>query len=169
MNKFDAKNTNIAGTSLSDRQQGEVKYYGQGGDIPYVYDNMQFLRGDGALGWCSNVSDMLKFAASVDSSASRADILSGSTLKTMATTYPASIGFGFHFGCGWVIESGEWIWWGSLPGTFAMLYRNKNGVIVAALANSRAVDPVSSLNDFIGVINYIAFDNTILWQDIDQF
>ncbi|MBS1496385.1 MAG: beta-lactamase family protein [Bacteroidetes bacterium] len=169
LSKVNATHTTIAGTSLADRQLGEVKYYGQGTDIPYVYDYIQFLRADGAMGWCSNVSDLLKFATSVDSSSTRPDILNGNTLQIMTTTYPASNGLGFTFGCGWVVESGEWFWWGSLPGTFAILYRNKNGICISALANSRAVNSVNSLFDFIGIINYISTDNTIQWQNVDQF
>ena len=88
----------------------------------------------------------------------------------MVTTTPASLWQGFQFGCGWVIENNEWFWWGSLPGTFAILYRNGNGICIAAMANSRRQpDPNNGLYSFIPIINQIAFDATIPWQDIDQF
>jgi CubicO group peptidase (beta-lactamase class C family) len=168
LTKVGATNTSIAGNLLTDRKPGEVKYYGQGGDAPFVYD-MNLPRGDGAMGWVSTATDLLRFATAVDSSSTRPDILNGATLQLMATPTAKSIGFGWHFGCGWVVEDGEWFWWGSLPGTFGFLYRNVNGICIAALANSRLQpNPNNGLNSFFDVSNYIAFE-TIPWQDIDQF
>jgi len=167
--KTGAKNSFLAGSKLSDKLGKEVVYYGQGADAPAVY-TMNLSRGDGAMGWLSTPTDLLRFATAVDSSNTRPDILSLSTIKTMTTTTAVSTGFGFHFGCGWVIEGNEWFWWGSLPGTFAVLYRNGNGICVAATANSRLQpNPENSLYSFFGVTNYIAFQNDIPWQDIDQF
>lgn len=169
--KVGATQSSIAGSKLADRKNKEVKYYGQGGDANFVYDYMSFGRADGAYGWMSTPADLLRFANAVDSSSARPDILNPQTIKTMVTVTPNSTGFGgMQFGCGWVIENGEWYWWGSLPGTFAMLYRNANGICVAATANSRRQPtPENGLYSFVSVINFIAFDNTIPWQDIDQF
>lgn len=165
-----ATQTAMAGISLAERKTNEVKYYGQAGDATWTYDKMNLPRGDGAMGWMGTSEDLLRFVNAVDSSATRPDILNGTTLKTMVTTTAASSGLGFNFGCGWVVENGEWFWWGSLPGTFGILYRNANGICIAALANSRIQpNPNNGLYSFINVINYIAFDQTIPWQDIDQF
>jgi len=165
-----ATNTEIAGNLLADRKSNEVKYYGQATDASYVYGGMNLPRSDGAMGWMGTATDLLRFVNAVDSSATRPDILNGTTLQTMVTTTAASNGLGFAFGCGWVVESGEWFWWGSLPGTFGILYRNANGICIAALANSRIQpNPNNGLYSFVSVINYIAFDQTIPWQDIDQF
>ncbi|HMR91243.1 MAG TPA: serine hydrolase domain-containing protein [Chitinophagaceae bacterium] len=170
LSKVGATNTSIAGTSLTGRQVKEAKYYGQGGETSFVYDNMNFERAEGAFGWISTAPDLLRFTTAVDSSSTRPDILSLQTIKEMVTTTPASLWQGFHFGCGWVIENNEWFWWGSLPGTFAILYRNGNGICIAAMANSRRQpDPNNGLYSFIPIINQIAFDATIPWQDIDQF
>ncbi|MEO6894527.1 MAG: serine hydrolase domain-containing protein [Ginsengibacter sp.] len=167
--KTGATHSSIAGSKLSDKLPIEVVYYGQGNEGQYVY-NTNLARGDGAMGWLSTPSDLLRFATAVDGSSTRPDILSAATIKTMTTTSSASIGFGFHFGCGWVVEGDEWFWWGSLPGTFAMLYRNENGICIAATANSRVQPtPENALNSFIGVINFLASTNDIPWQDIDQF
>jgi CubicO group peptidase (beta-lactamase class C family) len=165
-----ASQTAIAGISLAERKTNEVKYYGQGGDATWTYDKMNLPRGDAAMGWMGTSEDLLRFVNAVDSSAARPDILNGTTLKTMVTTTAGSSGLGFNFGCGWVVENGEWFWWGSLPGTFGILYRNANGICISALANSRLQpNPNNGLYSFINVINYIAFDQTIPWQDIDQF
>ena len=167
--KTGATHSSIAGSKQTDKLPSEVTYYGQGNDAPSVY-TMNLSRADGAMGWLSTPTDLLRFATAVDGSNTRPDILSASTIKTMTTTTSASIGFGFHFGCGWVVEGDEWFWWGSLPGTFAMLYRNGNGICIAATANSRVQPaPETGLNSFINVINFIAFQNDIPWQDIDQF
>ena len=166
-----ATQTTMSGNSLADRKPNEVKYYGQAGDATWPYDKMNMPRADGAMGWMGTATDLLRFATAVDSSATRPDILNGATLKIMASNSPNSSGFGFNFGCGWVIESGEWFWWGSLPGSFGILYRNANGICVAALANSRMQpNPTNSLNSFINnVLNYAALDASIPWQNIDQF
>lgn len=169
--KVGAKQTVIANTSLGMRGTKEAKYYSQGGDAGFVYDHMNFTRAAGAYGWKSTPTDMLRFVLAVDSSNTRPDILNRQTIKTMVTTTPASVGWGMQFGCGWVIENGEWFWWGSLPGTFAILYRNENGICIAAAANSRRMPtPENGLNSFIAnIINFAAFDQAIPWQDIDQF
>jgi D-alanyl-D-alanine carboxypeptidase len=165
-----ASQTVVAGISLAERKTNEVKYYGQAGDATWTYDKMNLPRGDGAMGWMGTSEDLLRFVNGVDSSSTRPDILNGPSLKTMVTPTANSSGLGFNFGCGWVVENGEWFWWGSLPGTFGILYRNANGICIAALANSRLQpNPNNGLYSFINVINYIAFDQTIPWQDIDQF
>ena len=169
--KVGARQSAVAATSLSGRTAKEVKYYGQAGDANFVYDYIGFNRAAGAMGWKSTPTDLLLFANAVDSSDTRPDLLTLPTIKTMVTTTPASTGFGgMQFGCGWVVENSEWFWWGSLPGTFAILYRNKNGICIAATSNSRRQPtPENSLYSFISVINYAAFDTSIPWQDIDQF
>jgi len=170
LDQVGAEKTTIAGALLADRQADEVKYYGQGGDTNYVYDYTQFTRGNGAMGWLSTPTDLLRFANAVDGLPTRPDLLDANAIATMTSTTPASIGWGWHFGCGWVVEGDEWFWWGSLPGTFAILYRNANGSCIAATANGRRQPtPENGLNSFIGIVNYIALDEGIPWQDIDQF
>ncbi|SEK17795.1 serine hydrolase domain-containing protein [Parapedobacter koreensis] len=170
LNEVGATQTAIASTSLAGRLEQEVKYYGQGGDVNFVYDYTQFARAAGAFGWLSTPTDLLRFATAVDGAGTRPDILTQATIETMTTVTPASKGFGFDFGCGWVVQGDEWFWWGSLPGTFAILYRNGNGICIAAAANGRRQPtPENGLYGFINIINYIAFEETIPWQDIDQF
>lgn len=166
--KVGATHTFIAGSTLADRRPQEAVYYGQKGDIPYVY-NMKLARGDGAMGWLSTPTDLLRFSNAVDGLPGRPDILTSSTISIMVTTTPASKGFGWTFGCGWVVLDNEWFWWGTLPGTFAVLYRNDNGISIAATANSRRQpESYKALNSFIPIINYIASEE-IPWQHIDQF
>ncbi|MBX2925469.1 MAG: beta-lactamase family protein [Chitinophagaceae bacterium] len=170
LDKVGASQTEIAGPLLTDRKSKEVKYYGQGGDKDLVYDFTRFNRAAGALGWLSTPTDMLLFANGADGSPSRPDIINAATINIMTTSTPASNGFGFSFGSGWAMEGDEWFWWGSLPGTFAVLYRNGNGICIAAAANGRKQpNPENGLYSFINIINFLATDNSIPWQDIDQF
>jgi CubicO group peptidase (beta-lactamase class C family) len=166
LNPIGATNSLLAGNNLSLKRTNEVTYYGQGGDVPFVYALYNYTRSEGAFGWVSTPTDVLRFANAVDSSATRPDILNGSTLASMATGSAANA----YYGCGWGIEGPEWYWFGSLPGTASFIYRNKNGINIAFAANSRLQpSPNNALNALLPLINYIASDNTIPWQDIDQF
>ncbi len=168
-NKVGAKQSVIAGSRQADKLPKEVDYFGQSGDAPYVY-GMNIPRAAGAMGWLSTPNDLLRFATAVDSSATRPDLLSPETIKLMAGSTAASKGFGWNFGCGWVVEGPEWFWWGSLPGTFAILYRNANGICLAATANSRLQpNPETALSRFFNISNFIAEDKGIPWQELDQF
>lgn len=169
LTKVGAAHTFIAADKQSDKLEQEVIYYGQGGDVPVVYQ-MNLSRADGAMGWMSTPTDLLRFVTAVDSSSTRPDILSLATIKTMVTTTASSAGLGFNFGCGWAVEGEEWYWWGSLPGTFAILYRHRNGICIAAAANSRLQpNPGNGLSSFARVVNFIAYEGDISWQEIDQF
>lgn len=167
-NKVGAKNSYPAGNVLAQKQQNEVVYYGQAGEGPYVY-TMNLKRMLGAAGWASTSTDLLRFATAVDSSTTRPDIIRPATVKVMTTTTAASSTSGWHFGCGWVVDGSEWFWYGSLPGTFAILYRNSNGICLAAIANSRFMPDTKSTNGMIGIINDLANNKNIAWQNIDQF
>jgi D-alanyl-D-alanine carboxypeptidase len=166
LNPLGATNTVIAGNNLSSKKANEVVYKGQGGDIPFVYSLYNYTRADGAFGWVSTPTDILRFATAVDSSNTKPDILSGTTLKTMATTTTANP----YYGCGWAIEGPEWYWFGSLPGTASLIYRNSNGICVSFVANSRLQpNPNNALNGIAGIINEVIGNSAIAWQDIDQF
>jgi D-alanyl-D-alanine carboxypeptidase len=161
-----AANTALAGNNFASKKSGEVTYYGQGGDIPFVYALYNYNRGDGAFGWVSTPSDMLRFATAVDSSTTRPDILNSTSLGIMRTGSAANP----NYGCGWAIDGPEWYWFGSLPGTASLIYRNSNGFCIAFAANSRLQpNPNNALNAIGGIVNSIITDNTIPWQDIDQF
>lgn len=161
-----ALNTSIAGNNFASKKPGEVTYYGQGGDAPFVYTLYNYNRADGAFGWVSTPSDMLRFATAVDSSTTRPDILNSTSLGLMRTGSTANP----NYGCGWGIDGAEWYWFGSIPGTASLIYRNSNGICVAITANSRLQpNPNNALNAMGAFVTTIVNDNTIAWQDIDQF
>jgi D-alanyl-D-alanine carboxypeptidase len=161
-----ALNTSLAGNNFASKKPNEVTYYGQAVDIPFVYSLYNYNRGDGAFGWISTPTDMLRFATAVDSSTTRPDILNSTSLGLMRTGSTANP----NYGCGWGIEGPEWYWFGSLPGTASLIYRNSNGICIAFVANSRLQpNPNNALNGIASFVNSIITDNTIPWQDIDQF
>lgn len=165
-NGLGATTLSLAGNNLASKKSNESTYYGQGGDLPFVYSLYNYARSEGAFGWIGTPTDVLRLAVAADSSSTKPDILNGTSLALMTTTSTANP----YYGCGWGIEGPEWYWFGSLPGTASLIYRHKNGTCIAFAANSRLQpNPNNALNALIPIINFITTDNTIPWQDIDQF
>jgi D-alanyl-D-alanine carboxypeptidase len=161
-----ATNTLLAGNNIAAKKPNEVTYYAQGGDAPFVYTLYNYNRADGAFGWLSTPTDMLRFATAVDSATTRPDILNSTSLGLMRTGSTANP----NYGCGWGIDGPEWYWFGSLPGTASLIYRNSNGICVAVVANSRLQpSPNNALNAMGAFVTSIVNDGTIAWQSIDQF
>lgn len=160
-----ATKTELCGNNLAQRKPKEVRYYGQGADIPAVYGIVNYTRADGAFGLISTPTDILRFVTAVDSFSTRRDILDANYIKIMRTGSTPNPGYA----CGWGIEGGEWYWFGSLCGTASFIYRNKEGYCVAIVSNSRLYpNPNNALNALVPIVNSIVTD-TITWQDIDQF
>lgn len=166
-----AANTEMAGWTLADRKNKEVVYYAQGGEIPAMY-NEPVPRNDAAMGWITTPTDILRVISAADSSITRPDILSSSTLTAMRTPSAANQ----YYACGMYVENdpvaGGSIWYhfGSLPGTQAVWFRMTNGWSACFVVNTRyAASWSGSQNAFTQMLLDIVADNTISWQDIDQF
>lgn len=101
----------IAGNTLADRVANEVKYYGQSGEDPYVYN---VSRMDAHGGWLATATDLARILVRVDGFAGKPDILSSSAISTMTTPSAANP----YYACGWAVNPAN-NWWhtGSLPGT----------------------------------------------------
>jgi CubicO group peptidase (beta-lactamase class C family) len=121
----------IAGNTLADRAQLEVRYYGQAGENPY---NMNVRRMDSHGGWLATARDLTVFATYVDGFDSPADILESRGVRRMTTPSAASQ----NYACGWSVNTSN-NWWhgGSLPGTTTILVRTASGMCWAALTNTR--------------------------------
>ncbi|RYY56513.1 MAG: class A beta-lactamase-related serine hydrolase [Chitinophagaceae bacterium] len=162
--------TEIMGNTLADRKSGEVVYYGQGSEAANVYSD-PYARNDGPMGWISTPTEMLMLFTAADSSATRPDILTASTLTAMRTPSAANQ----YVACGLVVENdaaaGGSIWYhfGSLPGTQSVMFRMTNGWCASFVINTRAGNGNTSQNAFAEMLLGIVADNTIAWQDIDQF
>lgn len=164
-----AKNTEIAGNTLADRKPNEVKYYGQGSEATYVYTD-PWKRNDAPSGWISTPTDLVRLLTAIDSSATRPDILNGATLKLMRT--PNTINN--YYACGIYVGAESWTpsnWYhfGSLPGTQALIFKTSTGWSVAFAINTRFTNANTSQNAFAQMLIDIVTDNSIPWQDIDQF
>ena len=122
----------LAANTLEKRAEGEVVYYGQGGENPY---NMNVTRMDSHGGWIGSPSDLVRFAMHVNGFDTTPQILSPPSIKSMTTGSPANP----QYACGWAVNRVP-NWWhsGSLPGATTLLVRTASGLCWAAFMNTRA-------------------------------
>jgi CubicO group peptidase (beta-lactamase class C family) len=124
----------IAGNTLAQRQSGEVKYYGQGGN-PY---GMNVTRMDSHGGWIARPADLVQFFMHVDGFPVPPNILKPQTIQTMTTTTAANAGYAK----GWLVNKAN-NWWhnGILPGTETIAVRTHSGFCWAAFTNTKSRIP----------------------------
>jgi D-alanyl-D-alanine carboxypeptidase len=161
--------TDMSGKTAADIKPNEVSYYGQGADVPYVY-NIAFPRRDADGGLMTTASDLLRLVNAIDGFTTRPDILNSASLTALTTPSAAYSGYA----CGIGIWNAENVWYnyGSLPGTRTGFMRHTNGICVSLLLNSRA-DPAAGDNPFVFGMQNLLLDvvknPAYTWQDIDQF
>jgi D-alanyl-D-alanine carboxypeptidase len=164
-----ATQTDMSGKTEADQKANEVKYYGQGNDVPFVY-NIAFPRRDADGGIMTTASDLLRLVNAIDGFATRPDILNSTSLAALTT--PSAVYS--SYACGIGIWSAENVWYnyGSLPGTRTGFMRHANGMCVSLLLNSR-MDPSANDNPFIYAMQDVLLDivknSSYNWQAIDQF
>jgi CubicO group peptidase (beta-lactamase class C family) len=132
LNPVGAKDMHIAGDTLAERRPNEVVYYGGN-----VY-GMKVSRMDSHGGWLANPIDLLRFMVRVDGFATKSDILTAETIKTMTTGSTANKGYAKGWGIN--TSNGNWSHGGSLPGTSTLLWRTSDGYTMALLLNTRSGD-----------------------------
>jgi CubicO group peptidase (beta-lactamase class C family) len=122
----------IAGNTLAERAPGEVKYYGQGRDLPYA---INVSRMDSHGGWIATPTDLASFATHIDGFPDTMQLLRHETLIQMTTPSAANHGYAK----GLRVNSGN-NWWhtGSLPGTATIMVRTHTNLCWAAFANTRS-------------------------------
>jgi CubicO group peptidase (beta-lactamase class C family) len=130
LSRCGVQNMAIAGNSLAERLPGEVRYYGQGLESPYI---MNVRRMDSHGGWVATAGELVAFVTHVDG-LSTPNILRRDTIARMVTPSAANTGYAR----GWSVNRLN-NWWhaGSLPGTQSILVRTATGFGWAALANTR--------------------------------
>jgi CubicO group peptidase (beta-lactamase class C family) len=121
----------IAGNTLAERAENEVKYYSQvPAEDPY---DLNVTRMDSHGGWIAAPIDLVRFAASLDGSRGN-PLLSPETLKIMTTPSQANPGYAK----GLFVNSVHNFWHtGSLPGTAALAVRTHTDFCWAAFVNTR--------------------------------
>jgi CubicO group peptidase (beta-lactamase class C family) len=153
----------IAGNTLADRIAHEVKYYGQSGESPYIYN---IKRMDSHGGWLSSATDLARFLVHIDGGSAKTDIISSNAITVMTTPSTANS----TYACGWAVNSIN-NWWhaGSLPGTATEQARTvssgKYNFVI--LTNTRNLD-VNFAGDMDGLF-WAALANTPQWPVYDLF
>lgn len=152
----------IAGDTESERRSNEVKYYGQNGENPYIYN---ISRMDAHGGWTSTATALARFLVHVDGYSSKGDILESSTINTMVTGSQANP----NYAAGWSVNATN-NWWhlGSLPGTASLVVRSSRGFNWVILSNSRSLN-----SSFISALDQLMWrainDSSTDWPENDQF
>ncbi len=127
----------IGGNKLADRKKNEVKYYGQEGEDPYIYN---IERMDAHGGWIASATDLVELMGHVDGFDARRNILSPVMIRTMVKAPAVSP----NYACGLAVDRQDnWYHNGSLPGTRTELRRSSNGICYAVLLNTRRDDDTS--------------------------
>ena len=158
------KNMEIAGSKLADRQENEVKYYGQSGQNPYGYADGMLARIQAAGGWIASPIDLLRIMTHIDGFSTVPDILKPSTLTIMTTPSDLSV-----YACGLrVNDSNNWWHGGSLSGSRTWIVRAANGFCWSILTNTRSTD-----SDFTTALDRLVWpsvkDQSTPWPDVDLF
>jgi CubicO group peptidase (beta-lactamase class C family) len=116
---------------------GEVRYYGQGGEKPYVFP---IARMDSHGGWIATSRDMARFLASLFSPQDderAAPIVSAQSLREMTAGSQANR----QYGCGLELNAAGNAWHnGSLPGTMSIMVHTRSGMSWACVVNTRSRD-----------------------------
>lgn len=123
----------LAGNTLAQRAQEEVRYYDRDrNENPY---NMNVTRMDSHGGWIAAPGDLVRFALRVGGTDTVPNLLRPETIKTMLTTSAANAGYA----CGWSVNRVPNYWHsGNLPGTTTIMVRTASGLCWAGFANARA-------------------------------
>jgi len=152
----------IGGNTLAQRATNEVKYYGQGGENPYLYN---ITRMDAHGGWIASATDLAKLLVKVDGYSGKADILSSGSITTMTTPSSAFA----NYALGWGVNSaGNWWHLGSLPGTFTEIVRSSKGFTWTILCNTRQTNNAFT-NEFDGLMWTFVNNANTKWPDQDLF
>jgi CubicO group peptidase (beta-lactamase class C family) len=131
LNRCGISDMTIGGNTPDERRRGEVKYYGQNGENPYLWN---VTRLDSCGGWLACPGDLVRFAMHVSGFPEPANILKPETIVRMTTASAQKA----TYAKGWAVNAaGTWWHEGSLPGSTAIMVRTITGFCWAAVANTR--------------------------------
>jgi CubicO group peptidase (beta-lactamase class C family) len=185
-----ARGMRIGHTRLSERADGEVKYYAVGGEpfaqrvttsvfpgegqVPEAYGGFYVEAMDAHGAWISSTIDLLRFLTAVDGLATRKDILKPESIKQMTARPPDNPAWtktSYWYADGWLVRpaGSDANWWhnGSLPGTSTLMVRANNGVAWVALFNARAKD--SGFDAALDQGMWTALKGVTAWPSHDLF
>jgi CubicO group peptidase (beta-lactamase class C family) len=148
-------------TRLSERAEGEVRYYDQpdgnasftvfdpepGPLEPFPYRFLSLETASGSSGWLASPVDLARFMTAIDGRPGRADVLSPSTWKSMIARPPEEAGqaSASYYAVGCMVrptQGGFNIWHsGRMSGTLSLLVSAANGLTWAVVFNSASERP----------------------------
>lgn len=136
----------IAQNLLSEKQEREMEYVGNGYTnlsiyntgqyVPWEYGGMNVNAMDAHGGWIASARDMLKLLVAVDGFTTKPDILNASTITTMVTPSTNNQ----YYAKGWQVNPFN-NWWhtGAIDGTATEWVRTAGGYTWAILLNKRNI------------------------------
>ena len=157
-----------------DNSKGESVFPTLPARVPWPYGTFALEANDANGGWIANVSDLLRFATSLDERSS-SPLLKSSSLQAIYTgEAPGSKGTGAYQGLGWLVRpKGQAnrpnLWHvGGLPGTKTILVRLGDSFDWAVLFNSRPASFDAVTLEIENTI-YAAARKITKWPENDLF
>ena len=174
-------------TLLHHRRWGEARYHTQyrgltvmdnsRSDLPFAYGGFNLENMDSHGGWLASAVDLVRFAATFDEPSS-SSILDQESIGIMfalpENVDPDEYVAGeWYYGCGWSVRDwgggGRNTWhFGSMPGSYCELVRQRGGLNWCVLFNQRDDSSGLSYIDIDGIIDAAA-DVVTNWPDHDLF
>lgn len=137
----------IAGNTLADRYPNEVKYY-QTEFSPY---SMNINRMDAGGGWVATAKDLAKFIVRVDQNSVKQDLISTTLINQ------------FYFGYA------NWYFYGSLPGTSAIVNRLNSTTSFVVITNTRTESNYNTILDDLNNTMIKEINSISNWPTLDLF
>jgi CubicO group peptidase (beta-lactamase class C family) len=106
--------------------------YNTGEQVPAAYGGFQVEAMSAHGGWLFSARDLVRLVLAADGFASRPDLLSAATLRTMVQPSDASS----SYAKGWMVDGSSWWHSGLLDGTASLVVRTASGYSWAILLNT---------------------------------
>jgi CubicO group peptidase (beta-lactamase class C family) len=177
----------LAGTTLSERAEGEVRYYDYAGappapsllpgapatvPAPYGGANVRETR-DSHGGWIASPIDVLRLVNGL-TGVGRSIFRKPETARLLETRPdpPVEVRPGVYYGLGWFVQQTEggsvWSHSGGSPGASSLVIRARDGVAWAAVFNGRPRSPGPYEQDLSDAF-WTALRQVTTWPEHDLF
>jgi CubicO group peptidase (beta-lactamase class C family) len=144
------------------------------GSVPWPYGGFYLEDMDSHGGWIASAVDIVRFAASIDGAKPPA-FLGPAMVQQMSGRPPAPlwVGSDYWYGLGWFVREpapGQFTWWhtGSLPGTMTIVVRAYDGLVWAALFNTRPSNSDQAFTELDAIL-WDARNAVTSWPTNDLF
>jgi CubicO group peptidase (beta-lactamase class C family) len=110
----------------------QLSCYNTGEQVPAAYGGFQLEAMNAHGGWLFSARDLVRLMLAADGFASRPDLLSAATLRTMVQPSEAAC----SYAKGWMVDGSSWWHSGLLDGTASLVVRTASGYNWAILLNT---------------------------------